>query len=199
MEDRRRRRALAPVLLLLCLIAITAAGCGAIPFEERPASAYVYGSGSPLRVAVVDETVGDDWAPAIARAVRRYDEGSRWLEFTDTATGAHIVVTMRRYSDTAPPALQGYVFQTAVGGFAAVYDADGSACNFPPSALPLGCSGEIARAEVYLNDIIPPGDDIEARRERLIVHELGHALGLTRHSAELGIEQLARRYGWPAE
>jgi hypothetical protein len=29
-----------------------------------------------------------------------------------------------------------------------------------------------------------------------MLHELGHALGLTRHSPDLNIEQLAQRYGW---
>ena len=67
--------------------------------------------------------------------------------------------------------------------------------TYSPS-VPVGCSGEIARAEIYLNDIIPPGADIEARRLRLILHELGHALGLTRHSPDMGIAQLAQRYGW---
>ena len=94
--------------------------------------------------------------------------------------------------------IQGYLFQPGVGGFAAVYDSLGVACNFPPSRLPLNCSGEIASADIYLNDVIPSGDDIEARRERLLLHELGHALGLTRHSPDSGASELARRYGWPA-
>lgn len=191
------RRRTAPVLALLCLFAVASFACGAIPFIERPAVGYVYGSGAPLLVQLVDATGGDDWSPAIARTVRRYDEASPYLEFTGDPVGANIVVTVQRYSDADPPVLEGYRFQPGVGGFAAVYDADGVACNFPPSPLPLGCSGEIARAEIYLNDIIPPGADIEARRERLVLHELGHALGLTRHSPELGIAQLALRYGWP--
>jgi hypothetical protein len=98
--------------------------------------------------------------------------------------------------DADPPELQGYRFQPGVGGFAAVYDADGKACNFPPSPLPVNCSGEIARADIYLNDAIPEGPDIDARRLRLVLHELGHAMGLTRHSPALGIEMLAARYGW---
>jgi hypothetical protein len=77
-----------------------------------------------------------------------------------------------------------------------VYDAEGNACNFPPSPLPLNCSGRVARADIYLNDIIPAGADIEERRHRLVLHELGHAFGLTRHSPDLGIGQLAQRYGW---
>jgi hypothetical protein len=95
--------------------------------------------------------------------------------------------------------LKGYLFPAGAGGFAAVYDVNGVACNFPPSPVPVGCTGEIATADVYLNDIIPPGADIEARRERLVLHEIGHALGLTRHSPDLGIAQLAQRYGWPID
>jgi hypothetical protein len=90
----------------------------------------------------------------------------------------------------------GYAFEPGVGGFAAVYDAAGVACNFPPAAVPVGCSGEITTVDIYLNDIIPPGADIEARRDRLILHELGHGLGLTRHSPDLDVAQLAARYGW---
>ena len=113
--------------------------------------------------------------------------------------GANIVVRVRRYRDQTPPELQGYLFQQGFGGFAAVYDANGAACNFPPSRLPLNCRGEIATVIIYLNDGIPTGDDIEARRERLLLHELGHAMGLTRHSPDLGIDELARRYGWPED
>ena len=92
--------------------------------------------------------------------------------------------------------MQGYNFPPGAGGFATVYDAAGLACNFPPSPLPLNCSGEIARSDIYLNDIIPAGPEVEARRGRLIVHEMGHAMGLTRHNPDLGIDQLASRYGW---
>jgi hypothetical protein len=60
----------------------------------------------------------------------------------------------------------------------------------------VNCDGEIATVDVYLNDIIPPGPEIEARRERLMLHEMGHGLGLVRHSPSLGIAQLAARYGW---
>jgi hypothetical protein len=92
--------------------------------------------------------------------------------------------------------LQGYLFPAGAGGFAAVYDVNGAACNFPPSPLPPGCTGEIARVTIYLNDVIPPGSDIEARRLRLILHEMGHGMGLTRHSPDLGLRDLALRYGW---
>jgi hypothetical protein len=170
--------------------------CGGIPFTDTPASGYVYQSGAPLRVAVIDQTGGDDWSPALQVAERRYAEATPYLQFQAAPEGANIVINVRRYRDEQPPVLPGYIFQPGVGGFAAVYDAAGMACNFPPSALPVACSGEIARADIYLNDIIPPGSDIEARRERLILHELGHAMGLTRHSPELGIDQLAARYGW---
>jgi hypothetical protein len=148
---------------------------------------------------VIDETGGGEWSPAVERATATYDAASAYLAFQRGAEGAHIVVTVRRYDDGAPPQLSGYAVQGGVGGFAAVYDRNGLACNFPPSTLPLNCSGEIARAEIYLNDIIPPGADIKARRDRLILHELGHALGLTRHSPDLGLALLARRYGWPVE
>ena len=77
-----------------------------------------------------------------------------------------------------------------------IYDAAGVACNYPPSTLPLSCSGEITTAQIWLNQAIPAGSDIEARRVRLIQHELGHAMGLTRHAPTLDIAALARRYGW---
>jgi hypothetical protein len=172
------------------------AACGSIPYTNAPAAGYVYQSGMPLRVAVIDETGGNDWSPSIEAAVATYGDAAPYLRFQRETDGANIVVTVRRYSDAQPPVLTGYRFQAGVGGFAAVYDADGVACNFPPSTLPVNCSGEIARAEIYLNDIIPPGDDIEARRLRLVLHEMGHAMGLTRHSPDLGIAQLAQRYGW---
>lgn len=193
----RPRPAIRRVLFaLLGTAAVLVAACGTIPFDERPASGYVYSSGEPLRVAVLDRTGGTDWSPAIEASLARYAEGTPMLRFQPDAANANIVLTIRRYDDARPPALQGYAFQSGVGGFAAVYDADGVACNFPPSTLPLACSGEIARADIYLNDIIPAGADIEARRQRLVVHEMGHALGLTRHSPDLGIAQLAQRYGW---
>jgi hypothetical protein len=172
------------------------AACGSIPYTDSPASGYVHQSGAPLLVAVIDETGGTDWSPSVEEAIALYSGATPYLRFQREATGAHIVVTVRRYSDAQPPELPGYRFQAGVGGFAAVYDADGIACNFPPSTLPVNCSGEIARAEIYLNDIIPPGDDIEARRLRLVLHEMGHAMGLTRHSPDLGMAQLAQRYGW---
>lgn len=172
------------------------AGCGAIPYSGDPAQDYVYQSGAPLRVAVIDQTGGNDWTPALDTSIARYGEGSSMLRFQRETNAANIVITVRRYSDAAPPALTGYRFEPGVGGFATVYDGEGAACNFPPANVPVGCSGEIARAEIYLNDIIPAGADIEARRQRLILHEMGHALGLTRHSPDLGMTQLAQRYGW---
>lgn len=179
------------------MASLVLSGCGALPHDGAPAQGYVFGSGEPLRVAVLDETGRAEWSGAVNDAMAAYQAAAPLLQFQRQATGAHIVVTVRRYRDDDPPALEGYRFQSGVGGFAAVYDAEGRACNFPPSPLPMHCSGEIARAGIYLNDIIPPGDDIEERRLRLVLHELGHALGLTRHSADLGIPQLAQRYGWP--
>lgn len=170
--------------------------CGVIPFDDVPAAGYAWGSAEPLRVAIVDETGGNDWSPSIDAAVELYAAGTPMLAMQRDSSGAHIVITIRRYRDDAPPAISGYRFQPGVGGFAAVYDTGGAACNFPPSPLPLNCSGAIARADIYLNDIIPAGPDIDARRLRLILHEMGHAFGLTRHSPDLGIAQLAQRYGW---
>jgi hypothetical protein len=187
-------RALA--LGIFSLLSAIFVACGSIPYTAEPARGYEHGSGAPLRVAVIDETDGDDWTPAINNAVLTYSAAAPLLQFQRVVDGANIIMTMRRYSDSRPPQLEGYRFQTGVGGFAAVYDADGVACNFPPSRLPVNCSGEIARAEIYLNDIIPAGSDIEERRLRLILHEMGHAMGLTRHSPDLGIAQLAQRYGW---
>ena len=183
-------------VLALPFVAVSLVACGVLPFDERPAAGYAHGSQEPLRVAVLDETTGDDWSPAILRAVARYGSASPMLRFQDGRDEAHIVVRVRRYDDASPPVIPGYSFQPGVGGFAAVYDAAGAACNFPPASLAVGCSGEIARVEIYLNDIIPAGADIEARRDRLLLHEMGHALGLTRHSPDLGIEELAKRYGW---
>jgi hypothetical protein len=175
MHSNKRSTARSALGLVLCtLLAAATLGCGVIPFADAPAADYVYGSQQPLRVALIDETGGTDWSPAIGVAMRTYADGVPHLRFQQQTAGANIVVTVRRYSDSRPPALPGYTFQPGVGGFAAVYDADGNACNFPPSRLPLNCNGEVARADIYLNDIIPSGADIEARRLRLILHELGH-------------------------
>ncbi len=183
-------------LLLLCTLALAAIGCGTLPFADQPAAGYVYGSHAPLRVAVIDATTTNGWSPALEASVATYGAGSPYLVFQNDVAGANIVVTLRDYRDSAPPALPGYLFPLNAGGFAAVYDAAGTACNFPPSPLRLNCTGEIATADVYLNNIIPAGSEIEARRQRLILHELGHALGLTRHSPDLDIAQLELRYGW---
>ncbi len=192
------------LLALSIAVLVAAAGCiASIAAQGDPASGYVRGSGAPLRVAVIDETGGDsygpsaDWSPALQWSLATYAAATPYLQFQDSATGANIVVRVRRYRDSAPPVLPGYLFQPGDGGFATVYDAAGTACNFPPATVPEGCTGEITTAYIYLNDIIPPGADIEARRRNLILHELGHALGLTRHSPDLDIAALAQRYGWP--
>jgi hypothetical protein len=188
----RRVCALASIIAFAAL----ASACGVIPFTGNPALNYVYGSNEPLRIAFIDETGGTDWSPAIAAAAQTYGAATPQLVFQDKIDGANIVMTFHRYTDTHPPELQGYNFPPGAGGFATVYDPAGLACNFPPSPLPMNCSGEIARSDIYLNDIIPAGPEIESRRERLIIHEVGHAMGLQRHSPDLDIDQLASRYGW---
>lgn len=193
----RSRRARIRLSLAVAAPALLGAACVSIPFDAAPASGYAYGSGAPLRVAVIDGTGGDGaWSPAVDAALAAYGQAAPMLRFQRTTDGANIVVDVRRYDDGQPPELRGYVFPLNAGGFATVYDAAGVACNYPPSPLPLSCSGEIATATIYLNDVIPPGADIEARRERLVLHELGHSMGLTRHSPDLAIDALAARYGW---
>lgn len=189
---RGRAIALAAGLAIASLLA----GCGAIPFEDRPAHGYAWGAGEPLRVAIIDQS-GPEWAPALGTAVGMYrDAAGGKLVFQTHPDGANIVITVKAYSDGDPPDLRGYDFPMGAGGFATIYDAEGKACNYPPSPLPLNCSGEITTTEIWLNQGIPAGGDIEARRVRLITHELGHALGLTRHSPDLDMGSLAQRYGW---
>ena len=187
------RRPLAAVIF--CALAM-AAGCGAIPFDERPAGGYTYGSQAPLVIAVVDETGSGDWSAAVEGGMAAYADAVPHLRFQSDPAGANIVITVRGYVDAQPPELQGYRFQPGVAAFVAVYDVDGKACNFPPSSLPVNCNGEIARGDVYLNDAIVIDPEIEARRLRLVLHEFGHAMGLTRHSASLGVSELEARYGW---
>jgi hypothetical protein len=187
------RRAIAALVVVAASAASLA--CGALPFTDRPASGYMYGSGAPLTIAVIDATGDAVWTPAITEAERRYAEAAPALRFQDSIAGANIVITVRTYQDSAPPELPGYTFQPGVAAFVGVYDAEGTACNFPPSPLPMNCSGEIARGDVYIN-VTRPGDDIDERRVRLLLHEFGHAMGLTRHSSALGEDMLAQRYGW---
>ena len=192
-----RPRCRLAALGLLALGAALATACtGLIAFGDRPAAAYLYGSGAPLRVAVIDSTGGGDWSPAIDATIARYGAAVPELAFQRSPDGANIVITVRRYDDSQPPQLAGYVFPAGAGGFAAVYDADGTACNYPPSPVPEHCTGEIADVDIYLNDIIPAGADIENRRQRLLLHELGHAFGLTRHTPDFAEAELAARFGW---
>jgi hypothetical protein len=135
---------------------------------------YAYGSGESLHVAVIDETQGA-WLPAIMEAARIYGAAARLLQFQWT-TPAHITVMTHRYVR------------------------EGALPSFPGSAIlrdawavthRMHYAGEIQGCDVYLNDAAPPSNRVD-----LLLHELGHALGLERHSADLGIAQLARRYGW---
>ena len=196
MPLRPTRTLRACAITAVVLAAVLATACGAIPFSGRPALDYEFGSTEPLRIAIIDDTGGTDWAPAIDAAVEQYGEAAPRIEFQRKIDGANIVMTFHRYNDRQPPELRGYNFPAGAGGFATVYDADGLACNYPPSTLPVNCSGEIAQADIYLNDIIPDGPDIDARRNRLILHEMGHAMGLERHAPTLNVGQLAQRYGW---
>lgn len=182
--------------VIFCALAAMAAACGAIPFDERPAGGYTYGSQAALVIAVVDETGGGDWSAAVEGGVAAYADAVPHLRFQPDPAGANIVITVRGYVDAQAPELQGYRFQPGVAAFVTVYDAAGEACNFPPSSLPVNCNGEIARGDVYLNDAIVIDPEIEARRLRLVLHEFGHAMGLTRHSASLGVSELEARYGW---
>ncbi len=191
-----RGRAIAMAAPILAAVVLVSSGCGAIPFTGQPAHGYAYGSGQPLLVGILN-TAGPEWDSALQASLRQYTEAADGrLLFQTTSDGANIVVTVREYSDGAPPPLKGYDFPMGAGGFATIYDAQGLACNYPPSTLPLNCSGEITTTEIWLNDAIPAGADIENRRVRLIMHELGHAMGLTRHAPDMDIATLAQRYGW---
>jgi len=190
-----RRRASA--LALFASLALLAGGCGFISFGTHPASGYGYATGQTLRIAVVDDTGGSEWSPAIQTASADYAAATPYLDFIQDPAGANIVITVHRYSDSNPPQIRGYLFPFGAGGFTTVYDDAGAACNFPPSTLPENCDGQIAAADIYLNDAIPDGWDLEARRVRLLRHEMGHAFGLERHSPDLDIGHLAERYGWP--
>jgi hypothetical protein len=97
-------------MLALTAFAAASMACGVIPFVEQPAAGYVYSSGAPLRVAVVDDAGGPDWSPAIDAAVATYGAASPHLRFQRDAAGANIVITVRRYVDSAPPELKGYLF-----------------------------------------------------------------------------------------
>jgi len=190
---RGRAIALAAVAPLL----LFTAACGSIGFDDQPAHGYEWGSGEPLRIAVVNEAPAQ-WSPALETAMQVYRDGTGGrVQFQSQIQGAHIVITVKEYSDSSPPQLRGYDFPRGAGGFATVYDAQGIACNYPPSTLPLTCSGEITTAQVWLNSAIPSGSDIEARRIRLIIHELGHSMGLTRHAPTIDASALGQRYGWP--
>ena len=99
-------------------------------------------------------------------------------------------MTFHRYNDRQPPELRGYNFPVGAGGFATVYDADGLACNYPPSTLPVNCSGEIAQADIYLNDIIPDGPaakagvqafDVIKQVNDQLVSNPAHLAALVRH------------------
>jgi hypothetical protein len=148
-----------------------------------------------LRIAIIDEA-GMPWTSAVQQATQTYSKAAPFLHFQPDVPQANIIITVKRYTDANAPSLEGYDFPQGAGGFATVYDADGAACNYPPSPLPRNCTGEIATAQIWLNDDIPGGGDIEARRVRLVLHELGHAMGLTRHSPDLDVGGLAARYGW---
>lgn len=195
---KHRCQHLRGAIAALCVLAIAAASfaCGVIPFDEQPASGYVYGSGAPLTISVADATGDPVWAPAIDDAESRYTTAVPSLHFENGAAPANIAITVRTYLDSSPPTLQGYIFQPGVAAFVAVYDTEGKACNFPPSPLPVRCNGAIARGDVYINAAMRPGDDIGERRVLLLLHEFGHALGLTRHASSLNELELAQRYGW---
>lgn len=197
MSRIRPSRLRAAALALLASLALLSGGCGFISFGTHPASGYGYASGQTLHIAVIDDTGGSEWTSAIQTAMADYAGATAYIDFVQDPAAANIVISVNRYGDSNPPQIRGYLFPFGAGGFTTVYDDAGAACNFPPSPLPENCDGQIAAANIYLNDAIPDGWDIEARRVRLVRHEMGHALGLERHSPDLDIGHLAQRYGWP--
>lgn len=178
----------------LAVIALVSSACGFIGYAARPAAGYETGSETPLRIAVSDETADGRWSTAIDGAITSWSDATPRLAFQRDVEGANIVMRFYDYSDDAPPVVAGYVFPPGAGAFAAVRDARGVACNFPPSPLPESCDGEIAGADIYFNAAAAGATPDD--RSALARHEIGHALGLTRHSADIDAASLYARYGW---
>ena len=62
-SSRFPRRAAAWSLIALAILAFASMACGVIPFTSQPAAGYVYGSGAPLRVAVIDQATASRFFP----------------------------------------------------------------------------------------------------------------------------------------